>query len=74
MKNYHVELWDVENEYMTSRAVSATGYDDAARQCAEWARKKAAHKMVVKHRTCEALYYIKRGGIVNADDRGSEAG
>lgn len=58
MKSFHVEFYDVENEYMTAKAVTARSAVEAAKICREWAIKHFAQKIVVKKGTTQHLFYV----------------
>lgn len=58
MRAFHVEFFDVENEYMTAKAVTARSAVEAASICKEWAVKHFAHKIVVRKGTTRYLFYV----------------
>lgn len=58
-KSYMVEFYDVENEYMTGKAITAKSAEDAAEQVMEWARRHYARKIVVSRGMTQWLYYVE---------------
>ena len=85
-KTFHVELWDVEGEYITSRAIDASTPQEAASKALGYAKRMGADRMTVRSsmrssrgvarsRKDEfAIDEIEKGGMEDAAKRGAEEG
>ena len=63
MRPYNVHIFDVENAYMTTRAVSAKSREDAALAVLDYARARGAYAVDVRSsRGTVQRFYIEELG------------
>lgn len=68
LKGFMVELYDVEGDYMTGRAVEARSSQDAAAQMMQKAKRHGAAYMIVK-KGASAWRYTLDGGVADGHTR-----
>ena len=62
-KTFHVELWDVEGDYITSRAVDAGTPQEAASKALPYARKAGAESMTIRRPRRDGTGRMRKGSV-----------